>query len=59
MKIHLKIPGGGELYYEKPPRPPMSKERFDDIMGLVFSLGALAFVLLLVLSPMIAAAIYL
>lgn len=34
MKIDVKLPGGGELHMERPPREPMSGTRFEMLYWL-------------------------
>ena len=48
MKVFLKLPGGAEFQYEQDRRPPMSKERFEALCGLLaWAIGALVLVVLI------------
>lgn len=45
MRIDLRLPGGGEFHYERPPREPMSHERFMLLYWLILTLiGTEAFI---------------
>lgn len=45
MRIDLRLPGGGEFHYERPPREPMSRERFMLLYWLILALiGTEAFI---------------
>ena len=45
MKLDLKLPGGGEFHFERPPRAPMSEERFQRLFWLaVLLIGSEAFI---------------
>ena len=46
MKIDLKLPGGGELHFEKEPTDPETRTW---ILALLFFFGFLGFMLLLFL----------
>ena len=37
MKLHPKLPGGGEIHFE---RPPMDPDRFEGLCWLIGGLGA-------------------
>lgn len=45
MKIDLILPGGGAFHFERPPREPMSRERFELLFWLALALiGTEAFI---------------
>ncbi len=49
MKIFLKLPSGAEFRFERDQRPPMGKERFEAICGLLAcAMAALVLVVLII-----------
>ena len=49
MKIHLKVPGGGEFHME---REPMSEDRFD-FLSMLAAIGGCLFFLYQVLALLV------
>lgn len=47
MKIYMKLPGGAEFCYEREPRKPLEKDKFEGLCWL--SVGALVALVLVVL----------
>lgn len=45
MKIDLKLPSGGELHFQREPKEPMSKDRFEALCMLAAGAMVLVFVL--------------